>query len=187
MKPEHILKVDGERIPYSVVRSSRRTLAITVSRDGVVTVRAPRWLAGREIARFAAERAEWIARKRAEFARLPAPEPLAPPTSAELAHAKRVLRERLEACWPVFARPGDEKPELRVRAMRSRWGSVTAAGRVTLNAHLLRTSPECIDYVVFHELCHLRVRGHGPAFYAELSRYVPEWKRLRREMRHALG
>ncbi|MDZ4177821.1 MAG: M48 family metallopeptidase, partial [Coriobacteriia bacterium] len=107
-------------------------------------------------------------------------EPLAPERIAE---ARRLFGERLEACWATFARPGEVMPELRVRTMRSRWGSLAASGRISLNAHLVRAPAGCLDYVIFHELCHLRVREHGPAFYAELARHVPEWKLRKRELR----
>jgi predicted metal-dependent hydrolase len=73
-------------------------------------------------------------------------------------------------------------PPLRVRAMRTRWGSLAPSGTVTLNAELVRATSEQLDYVIFHELCHLRVRGHGRDFYGELARYVPEWRRVRRAL-----
>ena len=102
------------------------------------------------------------------------------------AEAARQLPARLEACWATFARPGEAMPQLRVRLMHSRWGSLTAAGRISLNAYLMRAPAECIDAVIFHELCHLRVRGHGPEFYRELARYVPEWRMRRRQLRGTL-
>ncbi len=87
----------------------------------------------------------------------------------------------------MFAGPGERKPQLRVRAMRSRWGSLTPSGYVTLNAALVRATLEQLDYVIFHELAHLRVRGHNAAFYAEVARYVPEWRARRAELhRHPL-
>ena len=71
--------------------------------------------------------------------------------------------------------------------MRSRWGSLTASGSVTINAFLVRTPVECLDYVIFHELSHLRIRGHNAAFYAEVARYVPAWRARRAELhRHPL-
>lgn len=173
----------GDRIPYGVVRSARRTIAIVVGADAAVLVRAPYRVPEREIARLLRERAEWVSRKREEAGRL-GPAPAAVPFSpAELAEARRVLAERLDACWAVFARAGEGKPALRVRIMRSRWGSLIAGSRMSLNARLVRAPTACIDGVVFHELCHLRVPGHGPDFYQELAAYVPEWKARRAELR----
>lgn len=100
-----------------------------------------------------------------------------------LAEARRELPDRLAACWERFGRPDETMPTLRVRLMRSRWGSLAARSRMTLNAHLLRASDEAMDAVVYHELCHMRVDGHGADFYAELAAYVPEWRRYRAELR----
>ncbi|HAL31088.1 MAG TPA: hypothetical protein DCP20_10330 [Coriobacteriia bacterium] len=172
----------GECIPCEVLRTDRRTLALTISPDGTVRARAPRRMPLRDIERFARSRAGWLARKRAEIAARGGHvrEPLSP---AEIERARGLFRERYDACWAHFAAPGEDKPPLRLREMRSRWGSLAPSGRVTLNTCLVRVPVECLDYVIFHELCHLRERGHGPRFYAQLERYVPEWRERRRELR----
>lgn len=177
--------VGGERVACEVVRSDRRSVALVVARDGALLVRAPRWLSAREIERFLGERAEWIARKRAEAAAR-AWEPPAPITAEELTAARELFEQRLDACWARFAAPGETRPVLRVRTMRTRWGSLSSSGRMTLNTMLARASLECLDAVIYHELCHLRVRAHDAAFYRELARYVPEWRERRRELRGLL-
>lgn len=182
MAGEHRIIAEGRSIAYTVVRSDRRTIAMSVAPDGSVRVRVPRWLSQRRVVSFVQDRAAWIVRKQAEAAER-AERSAGPLTVGEIARARALFTERLAVCWRVFARPGEHVPELRVRVMRSRWGSLTAAGRITLNAALVRATLEQLDYVIFHELCHLRVRGHGRDFYAELERYVPEWQRVRRALR----
>lgn len=181
----YALAVDGERIPYEIVRSDRRTLALTVDRDGAVRVRSPRWLPVRDIERFVADRGQWLARKRAEvLAR--GWEPPTALTGEECTRAQALFADRLHECWEVFARPGEVMPKLRMRTMRSRWGSLSATGAMTLNTLLVRAPRECLDAVIYHELCHLRVRHHGPEFYRELARYVPEWRQRREDLRGRL-
>lgn len=64
---------------------------------------------------------------------------------------------------------------LRIRAMKSRWGScIPAKGQVTLNAHLMKKPFGCIEYVAAHELCHLLVPNHGPDFYRLMDRVMPD-------------
>ena len=69
-----------------------------------------------------------------------------------------------------------QAPPVTLRVMQSRWGSCSPNGRVTLNPLLVRAPREAIDYVIVHELCHLRHHHHGPAFYRLLDQYVPDWK-----------
>ena len=177
--------IDGEPVACEVVRSDRRSVALVVARDGGLLVRAPRWLSGSQIERFLGERTEWIARKRAE-AVARAWEPPAPITAGERAAARELFEQRLDACWTRFAGPGESKPRLRLRTMRSRWGSLSPSGWMSLNTMLVRAPLECLDAVIYHELCHLRVRAHDATFYHELARYVPEWRERRKQLRGLL-
>jgi len=58
-------------------------------------------------------------------------------------------------------------------------GSTTAAGRVMFNIDLVKVPLGCVDYVVAHELAHLAIPNHGPAFWRMLTRCLPEWKKWR--------
>lgn len=182
---ERTVVIGDERVTYEVVRSDRRTVALVVARDGALRVRAPRWLPEREIQRFVDERTEWIERKLAEAAKR-GWEPPAPLTAAEHGAARGIFERRFDACWERFARPGETRPHLRLRVMRSRWGSLSASGWMNLNTMLVRAPVECLDAVIYHELCHLRVRAHDADFYHELARYVPDWRERRKDLRGLL-
>ena len=172
-------------MPYEVVRTNRRTVALVISRDGALRVRAPRWLSERDVERFVRGRAEWIGRKRAEVIAL-GWEPPTPLTTDEHAAARELFEQRLDACWEHFAQAGEVKPRLRLKTMRSRWGSLSPSGWMSLNTMLVRAPLECLDAVIYHELCHLRVRAHDAAFYRELARYVPAWRERRNDLRGLL-
>ena len=96
--------------------------------------------------------------------------------------ARTVLAERLDACWTSFPGDGLPKPTLRVKRMRSRWGSMSPAGAMSLRLDLVRAPVECIDYVIVHELCHLLHRGHGREFWAMVGTLVPDWKDRRKRL-----
>jgi len=64
-----------------------------------------------------------------------------------------------------------------IRPMSKKWGSCSSKGRVTFDAELLEHPREFGEYVIVHELLHLRVRNHGPVFWALLSAYLPDWRR----------
>ncbi|NLF75677.1 MAG: M48 family metallopeptidase [Chloroflexi bacterium] len=97
--------------------------------------------------------------------------------------ARRVFQERLDVWFPKLERYGIAYPEVVIRRMKSRWGSCTGAGKITLNLKLIQMPKECIDYIIVHELCHLKEHHHGKAFYALLDRVMPDW----RERRHKLN
>ena len=67
--------------------------------------------------------------------------------------------------------------ELVIRRYRSRWGSMSPTGVLGLNLDLIRAPVECIDYVIIHELCHLRFPHHGPRFWDLLERVMPDWRK----------
>jgi predicted metal-dependent hydrolase len=71
---------------------------------------------------------------------------------------------------------------MKIRSMKSRWGSCTGKGKITLNLKLIYMPVDLIDYVVLHELCHLKELNHSPAFYALLSRVMPNWKAQRKRL-----
>jgi predicted metal-dependent hydrolase len=77
-------------------------------------------------------------------------------------------------------------PTLVVRAMSRRWGSCSPKGTITLNVALVKVPLAFIDYVIVHELCHLKIHNHSPAFYRLLTRVMPDW-RSRKERLEGFG
>jgi hypothetical protein len=64
---------------------------------------------------------------------------------------------------------------MRLRSMSKRWGSAARDGAIYLNPELVRAPSACIDYVIVHEICHLKHHHHGKAFYSELRSLCPDW------------
>jgi predicted metal-dependent hydrolase len=92
-------------------------------------------------------------------------------------HAKSIFHTRLLQCL-------DDAPSLRmlppailIRRMSKRWGSCTKAGNILLNLDLVKTPLYCIEYVIMHELCHLRIHNHSPGYYRLLTRCMPDWEK----------
>lgn len=97
--------------------------------------------------------------------------------------AKRIFDQRLDVCFPRVAAWKVSRPELRVRKMRSRWGSCSSRGRVTMNIHLIQAPEALIDYVMLHELCHLKQMNHSPAFWALMDEVLPDWRERRKALK----
>lgn len=99
-----------------------------------------------------------------------------------LARAKVEFPRMLARCHahPRFAR--FPLPLLRIRSMRTRWGTMCVQRGMTLNTVLIQAPPECMEYVIFHELCHLSYRGHGARFYQLLTAVLPDWEARKRQL-----
>lgn len=69
-----------------------------------------------------------------------------------------------------------EVRSIKVRNMKARWGSCSTRSEITYNIHLIKAEPECIDYVIIHELCHLLHPNHGSGFYKLQTKLNPYWK-----------
>jgi len=61
--------------------------------------------------------------------------------------------------------------------MQTQWGNCSPGGTITLSPHLVKAPRDCIDYVLLHELCHLKEHNHAPAFWGLLERVMPDWER----------
>lgn len=72
-----------------------------------------------------------------------------------------------------------QPPPFRLRFMSRQWGSCSPTGMLTLNPWLMAAPREAIDYVLLHELCHLKHHDHSQRFYAALQRHMPDWKRIK--------
>ncbi|MEW6184316.1 MAG: SprT family zinc-dependent metalloprotease [Thermodesulfobacteriota bacterium] len=101
--------------------------------------------------------------------------------------AKVKFNESLDRCWVYVKKVLKIKPTLQMRSMKKRWGSLSPQGRLTLNLELIKAPPECIDYVVVHELSHLRYEHHGPEFYAFLDKVMPDWEKRKHRLEVTLA
>lgn len=106
--------------------------------------------------------------------------------SQKAAFVKEWYRAQLQAetgqRLPLWeARTGLRCQSWRTKYMTTRWGTCNpAAGRIWLNLQLAQRPAECLDYILLHELAHLEVPHHGPAFQALLDRHMPQWREVRR-------
>ena len=91
---------------------------------------------------------------------------------------KQAVPELLEKYIPVV---GKAPKEWRIRNMKTRWGTCnTKEARIWLNLNLAKKHPDCLDYVIVHELTHLHVPNHSKAFWARMDVYYPQWREVRK-------
>ena len=95
----------------------------------------------------------------------------------------KILEER----WCQFDHKRLLKPKLKIRAMKTRWGSLSSLGNMNLNLELIRAPKKCIEYVVVHELCHLIHHNHGAGFYKLMDTSLPDWRKRKRNLEITLA
>ena len=91
------------------------------------------------------------------------------------------LRPRLEYFAEIM---GLKYTELKFRKMKSRWGSCSSKGKITLNTQLIKVKKELIDYVLVHELAHLVHMNHSTRFHSLVEQYLPDSKNIKKELRY---
>lgn len=95
----------------------------------------------------------------------------------------KVFNELLQELCPLLRSYGVTIPRLRIRAMKTRWGSCTPHHHViTLNTRLIEAPRECIAYVVLHELCHFVYPNHSAQFHALVASFMPDWKARKKRL-----
>lgn len=162
----------------TLIRSRRKSIGLELKTDGTLLVRAPYRMPEADIRRFLAEKEAWIVSRRERLAaRRQAAQRAGTLTSAELEALRRQAKEILPRYTAHFAAMlGTEYRQVVIRTQRSRWGSCSSRGTISLNCLLMLAPPEVQEYVAAHEVCHLTEMNHSARFYALLSRVLPDWK-----------
>lgn len=90
--------------------------------------------------------------------------------------ARTEYQRMIERWWPQFAQYSSQRPLLRIKKMKTRWGSLSQRGYINLNLALMQLPQELMELVVVHELCHLKHFDHGPGFRALMTQCLPDWR-----------
>lgn len=171
---------------YSVIYSSRKTVSIEIKPDGQILVRAPRGMSREQIEYFVQKHAAWI-RKHVEEAHDRLPE--------ESAQAHRLSEKEIRQLADLAVRAIPQRVQyfaskmgvtygrITIRNQKTRWGSCSSKGNLNFNCLLMLTTPDVLDYVVVHELCHRKQMNHSALFWAEVEKVLPDYRRPKKWLR----
>lgn len=167
-----------------LIRSKRRTISIEITPEAEVIVRAPYYASVSEINKLIGEKSDWIHKhlqkmsdRQKKKAEAPSQELTAQDIKLLTTRAKRIIPQRVRYYADIM---GVTYGRITIRMQKSRWGSCSSKGNLNFNCLLMRTPDEIIDYVVVHELCHLKEMNHSPRFWAEVEKIFPDYKERRK-------
>ena len=175
----YILHVNGSDVRVTLKRM--KSIRLHVKPTGEVTLSAPLGTSKARVNEFVRSKTDWIRAQQAKQADSPA-------ARAEKASKTEIEQWRtvVKACVPPLVAEWERILGVRVqkldyRNMKSRWGSCQPqTGRVCINIRLALYPPECLEYVVVHELCHMLEPNHGAGFKTLMTKMMPDWKRRER-------
>ena len=161
-------------IPYTLVRSSRKTISIVIKPTGEVEVRCPKKCSKRDVEAFLTSKEAWIQKHLDAIGERPEVQLLSEAERKRLTEqAARILSEKVRFYTDKM---GVTVNRITVRSQRTRWGSCSVKGNLNFNCLLMLCPEEVQDYVVVHELCHRKEMNHSAAFWAEVEKYCPDYK-----------
>lgn len=175
-------------LTYRIVRSERKTLSVSIQPDCTITVRAPRSVSDSQIRRFLIEKQHWLITKYLEAKQKQETIPCSDLTDTQ--HAA-LTRRYIDAAKEYFPKrvayfhqfTGGTYSRITIRDQKTRWGSCSSKGTLSFNWRLMLAPPAILDYVVVHELCHLRHMDHSPAFWQAVGEVFPDYASARKWLR----
>ena len=166
---------------YTVIRSRRKSLSIQIENDGEIIVRVPLYALAPQIEQFVLQNLGWIEKQqKKQYEKTAAVSGVKRMTAEQFSRLKKLARklalERIAYYAPLVGVSGRVK-KLSIRCQKTRWGSCTADGSISINCLLALAPKEVFDSVIVHELCHLLEMNHSTRFYAHVQRVYPEYKK----------
>lgn len=167
-------------VRYEFKRKRVKNINLRVRADGSIAVSAPLGAPLAQVDAFVAGRARWI--EAARVRALARGEEEQRPCSVSREDALALFTQVSDAVFPLFAQVlNGQRPVLKVRQMKTRWGvCVPAKRQITFSLRLAEKPRAAVEYVVLHEYAHFVRADHSPAFWAVVARYMPDYKARRR-------
>lgn len=176
--------MDHTDYEITLIRSRRKSLAIEITPELQVVVRAPARMPVREINAFVQEKDDWI---RAHLQRMEEKKRLRE-QHREPAFSEEELQELATQAMTLIPQKvryyaqiiGVTYGRITIRNQRTRWGSCSGKGNLNFNCLLLLMPEEVLDYVVVHELCHRKEMNHSARFWEEVEKILPDYRQHRK-------
>ncbi len=167
------LQYKEETIPYELIRRKIKNMYIYI-KDGKVTVKAPVKLSNQEIQNFVNKKAKWIYEKVKEEQDHPKKEEKIKPEDIE--RLQKIVKTSIEK-YKVLLQEFPKK--VRIKDIKYAWGSCSSNRNITINQNLAKKEEKIIEYVVLHEMCHLKYMNHSKKFWDLVEKCMPDYQKYR--------
>ncbi len=169
-------------IQFKRVRRSKH-LRLTVAADGRVLVTRPFWLSEKKAKAFVTEKKDWILQQ-IDKLKQQKPRLLSQGSRSDYLNNKEKARQLVLSRLNYFNQFYKfNYKRVSIRDQKTRWGSCSHKLGLNFNYRLVYLEPELVDYLVVHELCHLREMNHSPRFWLLIERTLPNYRELRKKLR----
>lgn len=164
---------------YKLIFSKRRTIAIEINENCEIIVRAPRFASKKQIEKFVLEKKSWIQKTLIKQAQKQKNKKTF--SESEIKELYKFGKEFLEENLPVWAEKIGVKPSgVKITSAKKRFGSCSPKNSLCFSVYLFSYDKRAIEYVIVHELCHIKQHNHSQKFWAEVEKHLPDYKQ--REM-----
>lgn len=165
------------RFNYKIIRSKRKTTAIEITKSCEIIVRAPLFQSQKTIENFINEKSDWI-EKSLEKQALKEDKFSIDEQEAERlkALAKKLIPKKVEYFSSLT---GLVPTAVKITSAKTRFGSCSGKNSICFSLYLMQYPDEAIDYVVLHEIIHIKHHNHSKRFWNELEKYMPDYKKRR--------
>jgi predicted metal-dependent hydrolase len=165
-----------------------RSIRILVKEQGKVTVTGPLRVSKLALIRILNAKASWVLAKRAQFLTRGGAERALAGTHEEFQARKKEALELVQAKLTERNQHyGFTYTGVSIRNQSTRWGSCSVKGRLSFHYRILFLPSHLADYLIVHELCHLKAFDHSPKFWALVAETIPDYKECRKALKHNHG
>lgn len=167
-------------LDYRIIKSKRKTIALEVNNNGEVIVRAPYFVSAKRIAGFVNSHTQWIEKKLAQQSLKVNKYDLPPERVIELKRrAQEYIPSRLRYYSDILGLYPDS---LKITSAKKRYGSCSSKGNICFSLYLMLSPADAIDYVIVHELAHLKYMNHSKEFYQFIGKFMPDYKERKKRL-----
>ena len=178
------ITLDDKSIEYTLKTSRRaRYMRLAIYADGNFVVTVPWGLNEQKIERFIAGKAKWILTKLTSFTATPKLIENKNSIRDYIQHknqARQLVRERIGYYNQIYSFKYDK---INIKNQKTIWGSCSRQGNLNFNYRLVNLPDRLADYIIVHELCHLKEMNHSPRFWSLVAQTMPDYLERRRELK----